>query len=525
MDMNKLTQKSQEAVQSAQALAVRHGHQEVDGEHLLATLLDEGSLVARLLEKMDVEPVALRQVVSRELERRPQVGGPGAESGKIFVTRRFQQLMLAAEDEAKRLKDEYVSVEHLALALIEEGSKSAAGKLLAQWGVDRNRFLSALQAVRGHQRVRSANPEEAYEALEKYGVDLVAMARRGKLDPVIGRDSEIRRVIRILSRRTKNNPVLIGEPGVGKTAIVEGLAQRIVRGDVPEWLKDRSVFSLDMGALLAGAKYRGEFEERLKAVLSEIKESEGRVLLFIDEVHNIVGAGKAEGATDAGNLLKPMLARGELHCIGATTLDEHRKHIEKDAALERRFQPVLIEAPSTEDTVSILRGLKERFEVHHGVRIQDNALVAAATLSNRYITDRFLPDKAIDLVDEACAMIRTEIDSMPAELDEATRRVMQLEIEEAALKKEKDKASKARLKALRKELADFRAQADVMRAQWENEKASIDGVNKLREEIEQVRQQIEVAEREYDLNRAAQLKYGQLTGLEQQLAEAEQKAQ
>ena len=524
MDMSRLTQKSQEAVQSAQATAVRYGHQQIDGEHLLAALIEDEGLVARLLEKMDVDAGALRQALAQELERQPRVGGPGAEPGKIFVTPRLQQLMLRAQDEAKRLKDEYVSVEHLALALIDEGSKAVAGKLLAQWGVDRNRFLQALQAVRGHQRVTSANPEEAYEALEKYGVDLVAQARRGKLDPVIGRDSEIRRVIRILSRKTKNNPVLIGEPGVGKTAIVEGLAQRIVRGDVPEWLKDRSVFSLDMGALLAGAKYRGEFEERLKAVLNEIKESEGRVLLFIDEVHNIVGAGKAEGATDAGNLLKPMLARGELHCIGATTLDEHRKHIEKDAALERRFQPVLIDAPSIEDTISILRGLKERFEVHHGVKIQDNALVAASTLSNRYITDRFLPDKAIDLVDEACAMIRTEIDSMPAELDEVTRKVMQLEIEEAALKKERDKASKARLKDLRKELADGKAQADAMRAQWESEKSAIEGVGKLREEIEKVRQQIEVAEREYDLNRAAQLKYGQLSGLEQQLTEAESKA-
>ncbi len=527
MNMDKLTQKSQIAVQSAQAKAVRFGHQEIDGEHLLLALLEDesGGLVPRLLEKMDVEPEALRRAVTRELERRPSVGGPGAEPGKIFVTQRLQRLMLAAEDEAKRLKDEYVSVEHLALALIDEGKKTAAGKLLAQWGVDRNRLLQALQAVRGHQRVTSANPEDAYEALEKYGIDLVTQARRGKLDPVIGRDAEIRRVIRILSRRTKNNPVLIGEPGVGKTAIVEGLAQRIVRGDVPEWLKDRAVFSLDMGALVAGAKYRGEFEERLKAVLSEIKESEGRILLFIDEVHTIVGAGKAEGATDAGNLLKPMLARGELHCIGATTLDEHRKHIEKDAALERRFQPVLIDASTTEDTISILRGLKERFEVHHGVSIQDGALVASATLSNRYITDRFLPDKAIDLIDEACAMIRTEIDSMPAELDEVTRRVMQLEIEAAALKKERDKASKARLKNLRRELADFKAQSDAMRAQWESEKAAIDRLGKLREESEKVRRQIEVAEREYDLNRAAELKYGQLTELEQQLAEAERLAE
>ncbi len=525
MDVSKLTQKSQAALQSAQEKAVRLGHQEVDGEHLLLALLEDEGLVPRLLEKMDVEREGLRRAVAQELERRPSVGGPGAEPGKIFVTQRLQKLMLSAQDEAKRLKDEYVSVEHLVLALIEEGAGTQAGKLLRQWGVDRNRLLQALQAVRGHQRVTSANPEEAYEALEKYGVDLVAQARRGKLDPVIGRDAEIRRVIRILSRRTKNNPVLIGEPGVGKTAIVEGLAQRIVRGDVPEWLKDRSVFSLDMGALIAGAKYRGEFEERLKAVLSEIKESEGKILLFIDEVHTIVGAGQAEGATDAGNLLKPMLARGELHCIGATTLDEHRKHIEKDAALERRFQPVLIDASTVEDTISILRGLKERFEVHHGVRIQDNALVASSTLSNRYVTDRFLPDKAIDLIDEACAMIRTEIDSMPAELDEVTRKVMQLEIEEAALKKEKDKASKARLKNLRRELAEWRSQADAMRAQWESEKASIDGVNRLREEIEKVRQQIEVAEREYDLNRAAQLKYGQLAELEQRLAAEEQKAE
>ena len=524
MDMNRLTQKSQEALSQGQTLASRFGHQELDGEHLLLALLEEGDgLVSRLLTKMDTPTDSLRSALESELRKRPKVSGPGAEAGKIFVTQRFQKLMVAAEDEAKRLKDEYVSVEHLLLALIDEGQGTAAGRLLKQFGVARNAFLSTLVAVRGNQRVTSANPEVAYEALEKYGVDLVAQARRGKLDPVIGRDSEIRRVIRILSRKTKNNPVLIGEPGVGKTAIVEGLAQRIVRGDVPEWLKDRSIFSLDMGSLLAGAKYRGEFEERLKAVLNEVKESEGRILLFIDEVHNIVGAGKAEGATDAGNLLKPMLARGELHCIGATTLDEHRKHIEKDAALERRFQPVLVEAPSVEDTISILRGLKERFEVHHGVRIQDNSLVGAATLSHRYITDRFLPDKAIDLVDEACAMIRTEIDSMPAELDEVTRRVMQLEIEEAALKKERDKASKERLKALRKELADQKAQADAMRARWESEKGAIDSVRQLREEIESVRQQIEVAEREYDLNRAAQLKYGQLTELEQNLAVAEEK--
>jgi ATP-dependent Clp protease ATP-binding subunit ClpB len=523
MDFSKLTEKSQQAVQRAQEVSTRYGHQGLDGEHLLVALVDEpDGLVPRLFEKMDVPLDSLRGSLEGALARRPKVSGPGAEAGKVLVTPRFQQLLVKAGDEARRLKDEYVSVEHLLLALIEEGSSTDAGKLLRQWGVDRDKFLAALREVRGHQRVTSANPEGAYEALEKYGIDLVAQARRGKLDPVIGRDAEIRRVIRILSRKTKNNPVLIGEPGVGKTAIVEGLAQRIVRGDVPEWLKDRSVFSLDMGALVAGAKYRGEFEERLKAVLNEIKQSEGRILLFIDEVHNIVGAGKAEGATDAGNLLKPMLARGELHCIGATTLDEHRKHIEKDAALERRFQPVLIDPPSVEDTISILRGLRERYEVHHGVRIQDNALVAAAVLSNRYVSDRFLPDKAIDLVDEACAMIRTEIDSMPAELDEVTRRVMQLEIEEAALKKEKDKASKQRLSDLRRELADLRSQAGAMRAKWESEKEAIDQVRQLREEIEKVRQQIEVAEREYDLNRAAQLKYGQLADLERRLAEAEQ---
>jgi len=522
MDLSKLTQKSQEAMQAAQTVALRYGHAEVDGEHLLLTLLEQtDGLLPRLLTRMDVSVDTLKAEVERELERRPRVSGPGAEAGKIYVTQRLQKLFVKAEDEAKRLKDDYISVEHLALALIDEGAGTPAGVAFRQFNVTRDRLLAELTKVRGNQRVTSATPESSYEALEKYGVDLVAQARQGKLDPVIGRDAEIRRTVRILSRKTKNNPVLIGEPGVGKTAIVEGLAQRIVRGDVPEWLKDRSVFSLDMGALMAGAKYRGEFEERLKAVLNEIKQSEGRILLFIDEVHNIVGAGRTEGSTDAGNMLKPMLARGELHCIGATTLDEYRKYIEKDAALERRFQPVMVNPPSVEDAISILRGLRERYEVHHGVRIQDNALVAAAVLSNRYVSDRFLPDKAIDLVDEACAMIRTEIDSMPAELDEVTRRVMQLEIEEAALKKEKDKASQERLKDLRKDLADLKAQADTMRTQWEDEKKAIEAVRVVREQIEHVRREIEGAEQKYDLNRLAELKHGRLPDLERQLRDKE----
>lgn len=518
MDTGKLTQKSQEAIQDAQTMAVRYGHVEIDGEHLLLTLLEQPEgLLPRLLKKMDIPVDSFKARIEHDLEKRPRVSGPGAEPGKIYVTQRLNKILVKAEDEAKRLKDEYVSVEHLALAMIDEGVSYAAGRTFKEFNVTRERFLKALTSVRGHQRVTSAMPEGTYEALEKYGVDLVAQAKLGKLDPVIGRDSEIRRVIRILSRKTKNNPVLIGEPGVGKTAIVEGLAQRIVRGDVPEGLKDRSIFSLDMGSLMAGAKYRGEFEERLKAVLNEIKQSEGHTLLFIDELHNIVGAGRTEGSTDAGNLLKPMLSRGELHCIGATTLDEYRKHIEKDAALERRFQPVMTEPSTVEDTISILRGLKERYEVHHGVKIQDNAIVAAATLSNRYISDRFLPDKAIDLVDEACAMIRTEIDSMPAELDEVTRRVMQLEIEEAALKKEKDKASSERLETLRKELADLKGEADSMRAQWESEKQAIQKVRGLREEIEQLKREIGHAEREYDLNKAAELKHGRLPELEHRL--------
>ncbi len=524
MDMNRMTQKTQEAIQSAQSLAVRYGHVEVDGEHLLQALLEqEGGLVSRLVQRLDIDPKALIAAVRSELQRLSSVSGPGAEPGKIYVTQRFNQMMAKAESEAKQLKDDFISVEHLLLVMTDESSKTAIGRVLQKFNLSRDRLLQALTAVRGHQRVTSAEPEATYEALEKYGLDLVKEVQKGKLDPVIGRDSEIRRVIRILSRKTKNNPVLIGEPGVGKTAIVEGLAQRIVRGDVPEGLKDKTIFALDMGSLLAGAKYRGEFEERLKAVLNEIRESDGRILLFIDELHTIVGTGKAEGAIDAGNMLKPMLARGELHCVGATTLDEYRQYIEKDAALERRFQPVLVEQPTVEDTISILRGLKERFEVHHGVRILDNSLVAAATLSHRYISDRFLPDKAIDLVDEACAMIRTEIDSLPADLDEVSRRVMQLEIEEAALKKEKDKASRKRLESLRKELADLRHQADTYRAQWDSEKEEIKKLQTFREEIEKVRQQIEVAEREYDLNRAAELKHGRLPELEQQLHEAEGK--
>jgi ATP-dependent Clp protease ATP-binding subunit ClpB len=522
MDPNRLTQKTQEALHDAQTKALRYGHTEVDVEHLLLALVEQPEgLVPRLLMRADVDTDALHTALELYLAGRPRVSGPGAAPGQVYVSRALNQVLDAAEQEAERLKDEYVSVEHVLLAMIATGTDTGAGRLLREHGVTRERFLEILTQVRGSQRVTSATPESAYEALEKYGRDLVQEARLGRLDPVIGRDGEIRRVIQILSRKTKNNPVLVGDPGVGKTAIVEGLAQRIVRRDVPEGLRDKTVFALDMGSLVAGAKYRGEFEEPLKAVLQEIKAAEGRILLFIDELHTVVGAGAAEGAMDAGNMLKPMLARGELHCIGATTLAEYRKHIEKDAALERRFQPVVVDEPTVEDTISILRGLRERLEVHHGVRIQDAAMVAAATLAHRYITDRFLPDKAIDLVDEACAVIRTKIDSMPQELDEITRRVMRLEIEEAALEKETDPASRERLEALRKELADLRAERDAMMAQWEDERQAIRKLQALRAELEEVRREVEEAERNYDLNRAAELRHGRLPELEQRLLSEE----
>ncbi len=524
MDFSKLTQMSREAVTDAQNIARRHTNNEVDTWHLLSALLgQENGIVPGLLEKLNLGPGAVQLAVEREIERLPKVSG-AVDTSKVYVTQSVNEVLTRAEQEAEKLKDEYVSVEHLFLGLLDVAKPDGLKKLFKSFDLDRAKVLGVLKTMRGAQRVTTDNPEATYQALEKYGIDLVALARKGKMDPVIGRDEEIRRTIRILSRKTKNNPVLIGEPGVGKTAIVEGLAQRILRGDVPEGLKDKAIFSLDMGALVAGAKYRGEFEERLKAVLSEIKQSDGRIILFIDELHVIVGAGKTEGAMDAGNLLKPMLARGELHCIGATTLDEYRKHIEKDAALERRFQPVLVDQPTVEDAISILRGLKERFELHHGVRIQDNALVSAVILSNRYISDRFLPDKAIDLMDEACAMIRTEMDSMPQELDELTRKVLRLEIEETALAKEKDDASKRRLEVLRRELAEARERANALKLAWEKEKAALQKTRKLREEIEALKLEMQKAERAYDLNTVAELRHGKIPQLEAELKRLEQKA-
>ena len=524
MDPNRLTEKAQDALRQAQSMAQREGQTQIEPEHLAVALLEQdGGVAARVVEKAGANSATLAQRLRQALGRLPRVSGPGAQGGQVYVSSRMNEVLTAAEAEAQRMKDEFVSVEHLLLALVDKDR--AVAEAFQAAGLTRDKLLEATAAVRGGQRVTSQTPEGTYEALEKYGRDLTELARQGKLDPVIGRDEEIRRVVQILSRRTKNNPVLIGAPGVGKTAIVEGLAQRIVRGDVPEGLKGKRVVTLDMGALVAGAKYRGEFEERLKAVLKAVHDAQGEVILFIDELHTVVGAGAAEGAMDASNLLKPALARGELHCIGATTLDEYKKHIEKDAALERRFQPVMVDQPSVEDTISILRGLRERYEVHHGVRIKDSALVAAAVLSDRYIADRFLPDKAIDLVDEAAARLRTEIDSMPAELDEITRRVLQLEIEREALKKETDAASRDRLGKLEEELTRLQAEAATLRGQWEREKAAIERPRQLRKRIEEVKVDIEKATRAYDLNRVAELQYGTLAGLERELKEEEERAQ
>lgn len=520
-----MTERLQKGLMDAQALAIKENHQEIDEPHLFLSLINqEDSLIASILEKAGLQTEKIKKSLLEELAKKPQVSGSGVEQGKMYITAKLQKLLVSAEEFASKFSDDYISVEHILLAATN-ANDSVMKKIIRLNGLTPEMILKVIKEIRGNQRVTSQNPEAGYEALKKYGRDLVAEAEAGKIDPVIGRDTEIRNVIRILSRKTKNNPVLIGEPGVGKTAIVEGLAQRIVRKDVPEGLKDKTIFSLDMSALIAGAKFRGEFEERLKAVLNEIKKSEGHILLFIDEIHTIVGAGKTEGAMDAGNMLKPMLARGELHCIGATTLDEHRKYIEKDPALERRFQQVLVQEPNVEDTISILRGLKERFEVHHGVKIHDHALVAATTLSDRYITDRFLPDKAIDLVDEACALIRTEIDSMPTELDEVTRRVMQLEIEEAALRKESDEGSKLRLDALIKELADLKEQANTMKAKWLQEKQSIQKLQEKREQLEKLRRELQQSEDRYDLNRAAELRHGQIPLAEKELKELEEKAE